>query len=717
MMSGTTTALPCGACGQSNVAEAQFCVGCGHSLYEPCPKCQASVSLVQKFCVGCGTDLEAVRAEKRSGLERQLAEAVAMTKSLEFDRAIGKLQPVADQSDFRLRDLAKRAADAARKIQQIRDRAIADARANMDAAAAAASRQELATAVTILRRVPPPLLDDAARQTLASSETHITQLQSAKAELKNALGIKDYESAAGWVAQILELNPEDTKAAALSLQIRDKLLQQATKRFARSDYEAALTALQSLPSSVREQPEVTDIERRYRRALFLSVQPDVEPQITPTLGRLAMRWQKECPSDGRATLAVEQLGEAIRRPRTDAQDAARWNKRPPSGWAGATVHLFDQPSSLSISVDDAKPRGAEDLAAAIGLALAAVGRARIDGNLILPKGLASKLTSRPRTAWGIDVGSTELRAVKIELLKGQDKPVITSVVRVPIDPPAGRLGSESDQPRALSDAVAKLKAEVNLEKQVIWANLAADQTISRFVELPPVADKKADPLIQAEIRGRIPIPIEDLRMITWRAPFDAKHPASRPAVLAAVRTAAVSRRTDQLAIAGLKVTGLQPDPIATVNFLSFEFAEKFRSPPATSDKAPVKTATTPEPQPPPGILAIDAGAQRTTWFMVSEREVWYWSHEAGGEAVTTATARQLKQTLDVAEQTKRNLAAVDWPDELDAEIAKADGKLRIRLQRLDDERRSNYPRTRLNDLWVLGRAARQYGFVRRVLLS
>ncbi len=715
-MSGTTTTtLQCGACGQANASEAQFCVGCGHSLREPCDQCQTPVTLVQKFCVTCGTDLDAMRRRIRANDEEQLVQAVALAKSLEFDKSINKLRPIAGKTDFRLKDLSGRAAEAIKRVEQIRDQTAARARADMDAAADAIARDDRPAAMTLLRRVPAALLDEAARQTLASSENFVSRLKTAKAELKKAIELKDYRSAAGWVTQVLELNPGDQKATKLSLQIRDKLLHGASRMFDRCQFEAAVAAIESLPTTIRDQSDVSELARVYRRASFLSDQPNVDPQITPVLGRLAMRWQSECPTDGRATLAVEQLTEAIKRPRRDPRDAARWADKPPRGWAGATVRLFDQPAGVTIAVDDLKPRSFDDLSVATGLALTAVGRGHIDGNLVIAKGLASKLAGRPKTAWGVDVGSTGLRAVKIELIKGQDKPSVTAVIRVPIDPPLGRLGSDPERLATLTRAIEQFKSEAALEKQVVWANISAEQTTSRFVELPPVPDKKADLLIQTEFKGRVPIPLEDLRTITWRAPFDAKNPASRPAVLAAVTNVAASSRIDELTAAGLTVNGLLPDPIATVNFLSLEFADVLRPAPVVEEPK-VKTATTPQAPPPAGILAIDAGTHRTTWLMIAARSIWYWSHEAGGESATAAAARVLQTKLETAESAKRNLPAATWPDELDGAIAEVDGKLRIRLQRLDEERRTTLGQHTLPDLWVLGRAARQYGFVRRVLL-
>ena len=84
----TSSAIKCGACGNSNPPEAKFCEECGQALFEDCYSCDKPVMLTQKFCGACGTDLEKNVIQRAEQYDAWMTEAVGLAKELSFDQAI-----------------------------------------------------------------------------------------------------------------------------------------------------------------------------------------------------------------------------------------------------------------------------------------------------------------------------------------------------------------------------------------------------------------------------------------------------------------------------------------------------------------------------------------------------------------------------------------------------------------------------------------------------
>lgn len=733
----TSTALQCGACQHANSGSAQFCASCGHSLYEACHTCNGPVTLTQKFCVSCGTDLTAWLAERIQDQDKRLGEAVAAAKVHEYERSLTILQRIGESKDFRFQKQADTARQAKTKIEQLRDRMLGETTSRIEQARSFFEAGDQARAVSLLSAVPERLLDDDSRQILKAGKMYLDQLGSLQNELQESLGAKDYVMASGLVGQLLELQADNPKYQTLAKQLGEKLLRRCEKLYARQDYAAASDTLANLPETARGEA-YDQLQRQIETARWLADQFADEPYATNTLGRLAMRFAKEIPSSGQAAELVKDLKDAVKAKRNSRRDASPDWKVSPQSWVGGRVGTLGQIESLDLTALPEPIAGYGQYAVALGLAMQGVGRSRVDGNLITKKGMFAKIAmGKSKLAWGIDVGSSSVRAVQIQIEKGKERPVLLKCVSVDYSAPINRGGNvRGGGTQEIPAAIKTLLEQIDLTGATVWCNLPSFDTVARFCELPPVKDKDADRLVDLEVRGRIPIDKEDLALVTWRHGFDKDSKTGRPLVMTAATKMAVQRRLDLLGTGGLTtIEGLVPEAIALANFAAFEFADLL-SPEEFDDeegdaeteegktkgkkdkkdkKENTRSLTSAEKQ--PTIALMDVGAAKTTMVLVSPISIWYWTQETGGEDITSIVARETKLTHEKAEQAKRNLAAIESPNRVDFQIEQKQAALRMRLIKLLEEGKNTFGHMDVQQTWCVGQAHLQHGFLRRVLLK
>jgi len=480
--------------------------------------------------------------------------------------------------------------------------------------------------------------------------------------------------------------------------------------------------LQSVPMVARDE-DYQSFWQRFETVRWLSEQFHGEPFATGTLGRLAIRFSKSVPHDGNASTLVKELATAVKaKRRTPREGLAKW-RGPAEAWTGGPLHVFAHPRSLDLSELEDRPASFAEYGVAIGLALQGLGLSRVGGNLIEKKGVFAKLgLSKSKSVWGVDVGSFAVHAVLLRVEKGQSKPIVMKALTLPLKSPTCRAGGVRVSPEQMGETLKGLTEQIESETQSVWANLPASDSVARFCELPPVKDKEAERLTALEVKSRIPIDAQDLALLTWRAELDKEAPRGRPLVMAAATKITVTRRVDWLGAAGLKVDGLVPEGIALANFAASEFHDVLK-PGDTDDETDhveeIGQSTDDETvtmaqDAVPTVALLDVGASKTMLVLVSPISFWYWSHETGGEDVTTLVARHTKKTAEEADQAKRNLAAVELPDLVDASIAEKQEAQRIRLTKMMEEARKMFRHLQVTQTWCVGGGQFQHGFHRRV---
>ena len=465
--------------------------------------------------------------------------------------------------------------------------------------------------------------------------------------------------------------------------------------------------MHAIPEYVRDQSH-EELLAKVEGFRWYAKQLSIEPFATPTLGKIAVRFAKES-EDESIRGVVKELATIVKQKPKARRTFNDWRGSTES-WIGGNFGVLSLPTSLECDEEIAPKvrKNASSLFVAFGLALQALSKTRVADSLYKEKkGLLKALgRKKVQTAWGLDIGSTSLRAIKLELTTEKDvserRVLVKEVYVKEFACPLSR-AEVINKDEAIGKAVRDfVDSHEDLEESPVWINLSAKEIVNRFVCLPPVKNKEAAKMMDDEIEHQIPLDPNDLSIIQWIAPHDDEDVAiGRPAFIAAARSIVVDRRVEICEEAGLKVAGMQADTIALANFVAFEFAEELQA--ESGDENP------------PAIVLVDCGLTTTSAIVVTCRSTSISTFEVGGEDLTAMFARMTKKTLGEADELKKNPVLIDDPMTNFDAIEPRLEQLRQRLQMAFSQSDVKNHKYTVHSTWCVGRSALCLTWLRHVL--
>lgn len=688
--------LKCGGCQHHNHVSDKFCTGCGHTLYENCPGCGQSVTLLAKFCNACGCDLKAHLESRLGKADESMAKSIELVKKFQFYDAINLLKAIAKEKDYRFRDHAVTASSALAKIEGIKDQAVKQVAAAKEAALVAAKTGDHQAVVEHLESVAEELLDKEAYDLLQQGRRQLKQASQCKADLRQALNDKDWTAAAQYLETLLGLFPGHSTYKKLTIEVSERLLGQARCEFENHRYDEAHDKMQSVSAECRSE-EFESLKHDVDDALWLADQFAPEPFATPTLGRLALRLSKQIPSNPLGRTLVTQIASKIKEPPAHKQEPfAAWTGSQES-ILGGNLHLLGWPRCLGDALPDPIKKNPFRFGVAAGLALQGIGEAKFDDQLNERKGFLSNFRSnKSQTAWGIDIGTHAVRAIC--LTKDKSGYSITGAYMEEYAP-SNQITVASEMATRIRECLLKMSAELKLEGAKIWASFPARETLPRFVLLPPVDEKKVKQLVDAEVNSQFPIEVDQLSLMKFVAEAVGDR-EGRPVSLVSARKLAVNQRLDLLNSAGLKVTGLQCEPVALANYAAIELADFFGT------ESPERNMSS--------LAIVDSGASSTSLILLHRDGFWFRTIDCGGADMTSAIARAAKVVASEAELLKRDPSKIEFLAETYAEVEKKQQYLSERLRQLVFLAQQSFPALQVDQTWLIGGNTMCHGFARRL---
>ncbi len=229
----------------------------------------------------------------------------------------------------------------------------------------------------------------------------------------------------------------------------------------------------------------------------------------------------------------------------------------------------------------------------------------------------------PRTAWGLDIGESSVKAVKMRRTKvGAEILAFDSVERTP---PTGDSGDKDYHLRA---AVSTL-AERNSFRGCPLIVSIPEPVFSRFIPLPPVDKKRIPEVVRYEARQQIPFPIEEV-VWDYQPVREATEPGEETEVaIFSLRSQFVYALVANLSLCKLEPTSVLPIPLALYNFLTF-------------DRDVAK-----------GTIVVDLGAGSTDIVICDPENFRVRNITVSGNGITRALADRLKISMAEAEALKR----------------------------------------------------------------
>ncbi|MEZ6032494.1 MAG: type IV pilus assembly protein PilM [Planctomycetaceae bacterium] len=258
--------------------------------------------------------------------------------------------------------------------------------------------------------------------------------------------------------------------------------------------------------------------------------------------------------------------------------------------------------------------------------------------------------AEPVSAWGIDIGQSGLKAMKLRVSESGDRVIASAFDYIP----HSKILSQPDAipEELIRESMKTFLGRNKLDDALLAISVPGQSSLAKFIKLPPVESSKVAEIVKYEARQQIPF---DLNDVIWDyQPIGGGVEEGGFMLEAEVGLFAMKR---ELVYDALKpfinnskeVEIVQIAPLALYNYLSYDVLG-FR-----------KTAETPEPPAAEDYYVIlDMGADNTTLLVSNGRNIWIRNVPIGGNHFTRALTREMKLTFAKAEHLKCN--ATKAPD-------------------------------------------------------
>jgi type IV pilus assembly protein PilM len=294
---------------------------------------------------------------------------------------------------------------------------------------------------------------------------------------------------------------------------------------------------------------------------------------------------------------------------------------------------------------------------------------------------------------GLDIGTN---AVTVAEVRPGEPPRLDLFGQVALARETMREGEVADD-AAVTDAVARLRAEVGLKKVAVRLGLASPRVVVRQIEMPEMTREELSSALQFQAAELIPIPLDDavldFAILGPATPGDGGEPRMH-VLLAAVQEATVQRLVSAVEAGGLQVAAVDLVPLALIRPLArsereMQLVSASIGAPAGDGGEGGGVALAEHHPGAEGIVSFGGGV---TAIAVHELGVPRFVRVlgTGGRELTDAIASELDLPPETAEVLKRQLANAPGHEPNHEElVARARGAIERPLSVLLDEVRSS----------------------------
>ena len=646
--------VSCPGCGVSVGASVKFCTQCGTNLWAPCCKCDTMCPAGETFCGSCGANLQQVLEEAAIRATEALREAQEYRKSFEFGPAVKLLTEVSRMSHPELAATVETANSTIRDIAAERDTHLlrstdicADARQIL-------CENEYEEAVAVLGDIPEPLRSEEAANMLVEANGCLEEMSELTRELRAAVKEKRTNDLPPIVERLLELKPDQPQTLSVATQLKSRFYKSSFAAIKRHEYSQAKELLDMIPTAVIDD-RVTKLQRLADELSWLNFDVRGAPVADRQLLGIADRFCKLSPTDKKAAAIREQVAQRVRKFETNGRHSPiPWASPPKSTPLGPPVDWASEMQNIALSDKVDRARWAKHPGryfVACGLALRGLGRARMMLNLV-PEGRGGMrekamklLRKRPvQSAWGIDIGYSAVKAVKLAPGKDPLSAVVLAERIVEYGKPLSQTANDDESDSQIKEALRSLISMDDFAADRVCVGVSSRSTHHFVLELPNVAPDRIPNAIRYELPHRVHLPIGKLAWdhFVLRTPGEnAAADAKWEVLLVVAKKDLMNRSLDIFDRVGLKVDHIQSDSLAAYNML---FHEQI----AWND---------PDEESGGAVAAVDVGDECTNIVIASPDCARFYNSGIGGRTFTRALVTGLSIGTSEAEEIKRNPTA------------------------------------------------------------
>lgn len=230
------------------------------------------------------------------------------------------------------------------------------------------------------------------------------------------------------------------------------------------------------------------------------------------------------------------------------------------------------------------------------------------------------------SAWGIEIGSYALKAVRLE--RNGDDVTLADFAYIPHKKVLSTPDVDSDEMIRL--AIGQfMSQQPDMRQGPILISVPGNGAFARFAKLPPVEPKKVPDIVKFEAVQQIPFPIEE---VEWDyETFTSEETPEVEVGIFAITKGAVQARLNLYSELGLGPDGITISPVAAYNAIQYDM-----------DLTPTS----------PGTIVLDIGTASTDLIIAEGGRTWIRTFPIGGHNFTEALISSFKLTYSKAEKLK-----------------------------------------------------------------
>ena len=281
------------------------------------------------------------------------------------------------------------------------------------------------------------------------------------------------------------------------------------------------------------------------------------------------------------------------------------------------------------------------------------------------------------TVWGLDIGNSAVKAVKMVRAETECKIVDFDI----IDLPEPAEGEEKDSLVRVEAAIKTLITNHRFGSDPVYIAVPGNLVLQKEFQLPPGSEQKLKDLVTYEVKQQIPTPIEQLEW-NWERYED---PNGVGISMFAVRKTDIQDLMLMLERLGLNVLGIVPASVALFNFINYEF------------------------KPDSTTLVLDAGSKSTDFIVLNKRQIFSRTIPIAGREITRALENKFKVSFEKAEELKKNISQSPQAKQILGVIDPTLRQLGSEIQKTVGFYKSKAKGQRLNQCYLLGHTFRLPG--------
>ncbi|MEC8321894.1 MAG: type IV pilus assembly protein PilM, partial [Planctomycetota bacterium] len=230
-----------------------------------------------------------------------------------------------------------------------------------------------------------------------------------------------------------------------------------------------------------------------------------------------------------------------------------------------------------------------------------------------------------KAAWGIEVGSYAVKALRLE--RNGDQVVVSDFGEYPHKKPLSTPDLNVDEMIRLT--LGTLVSQKNFEKEKVVMSVEGRASLPRFAKLPPVEPKKIPDIIRFEAAQQIPFPIEE---VEWDAKvFESEDSPETEVGIFAIKKDELNHRIAMWGEHGLAPKTVTLGPVAVFNAVHYDLVGPGSKP----------------------FVVLDIGTRSSDLIVVDGDNCWIRTFPIGGSDFTEAIATTFKLPYSKAERLKQ----------------------------------------------------------------